>query len=84
MALPAAKISSPKWLLFMACVIFGTLLGIFFQHFSSTAPIFKNIVDFKIGVKEVDLLVLSFGFDFALKMNLGTLVGGVVGLLFIR
>ncbi|MDR1472448.1 MAG: hypothetical protein LBS75_07980 [Synergistaceae bacterium] len=79
-----AKISAHKWLIFIACVIFGTLLGIFFQHFETTVPIFKDIANFRIAVRKVDLLALSFGFDFALRMNLGTFVGGVVGLLFIR
>jgi hypothetical protein len=76
--------STFKWLIFTACVISGTLLGIFFQHFETTAPIFRNIVNFSASVREVDLLVLSFGFDFALRMNLGTFAGGVAGLFLIR
>ena len=32
------------------------------------------------NVDRVDFLALEFGFHFALRLNLGTLLGGVVGL----
>ena len=75
---------SVKWLLFVACVVLGTFLGIFFQHFAVTAPLFRDIVDFKFGVGEIDLLAVKFGFNFGLRMNLGTLFGGIAGLLVVR
>jgi hypothetical protein len=80
----AVKGYSTKWLIFAACVILGTFIGIFFQHFSTTAPLFKDIVNFTLGVDEVDLLALKFGFHFGLRMNLGTFFGGVTGLLVTR
>jgi hypothetical protein len=68
-------------LIFLACVILGTFIGIFFQHFATTAPLFRDIVNFNLGVNEVDLLAVNFGFHFGLRMNLGTFLGGVIGLL---
>ena len=73
-----------RWLVFLACVILGTFMGIFFQHFSVTAPLFRDIVNLKFGVGEVDLLAVSFGFNFGLRMNLGTLFGGIAGILVAR
>ncbi len=71
---------SVRWLFFLACVILGTFIGIFFQHFSVTAPLFRDIVRFNVGVNEIDLLAINFGAHFGLRMNLGTFFGGVVGL----
>jgi hypothetical protein len=75
---------STRWLIFAACVILGTFLGVFFQHFSTTAPLFRDIVDFSLGVEEVDLLAVKFGVHFGLRMNLGTFLGGVIGLVAAR
>lgn len=68
-----------RWLLFLACVVLGTFMGIFFQHFSVTAPLFRDIVNFTVGVEQIDLLAVNFGFHLGLRMNLGTLFGGIVG-----
>ena len=84
MPLPVTRGYSLKWLLFLSCIVLGTFLGIFFQHFSVTAPLFRDIVNFNVGVSEVDLLALKFGFHFGLRMNLGTFFGGVVGLFFVK
>lgn len=75
---------SVRWLIFLVCIILGTFMGIFFQHFSVTAPLFRDVVDLKFGIGEVDLLAIRFSFDFALRMNLGTLFGGIAGLLVTR
>ncbi len=84
MAVHVARGYSLKWFLFLSCVVLGTFLGIFFQHFSVTAPLFRDIVNFNIGVSEVDLLALKFGFRFGLRMNLGTFFGGAIGLFLVR
>lgn len=70
--------------MFVACVVLGTFVGIFFQHFSTTAPLFRDIVSFRVNVDEVDLLALRFGFHFGLRMNLGTFFGAIAGLLCLR
>ena len=58
----------------------GTWLGIFLQRFSASASLFSNVIDFVIDVKQIDLIMIRFGFYFALKMNLGTLIGAVAGI----
>ena len=69
-----------RWLLFLACVVLGTFMGIFFQHFGVTAPLFRDIVNFTVGVEQIDLLAVNFGFHLGLRMNLGTLFGGIAGI----
>ncbi|MDR3331408.1 MAG: hypothetical protein LBT08_02155 [Synergistaceae bacterium] len=84
MAFPAARSYSARWLLFAACVILGTFIGIFLQGFAATASIFRDVVSFGAGLGKVDLLALWFGFDFGFRMNLGTFLGGVAGLFLVR
>lgn len=84
MPIAVAKGYSVRWLLFVACVVLGTFLGIFFQQFSTTAPLFRDVVNFNVGVSEVDLLAFKFGFHFGLRMNLGTLFGGIAGIFFVK
>jgi hypothetical protein len=74
------KIYSTRWLIFVACVILGTFIGIFLQNFSTTAPLFKDIVKFNLGVEEIDMLAVNLGFHFVLRINLGTFFGGVIAL----
>lgn len=71
---------SVRWLLFFACVVFGTFMGMFFQRFGVTAPLFKDIANFTVGVERIDLLAVNFGFHLGLRMNLGTLFGGIAGI----
>lgn len=75
------KSSSLRWGVILLCMILGTWLGLFLQRFSATALLFSNIVDFTVDVREIDLLMLRLGFLFALKMNLGTLIGAILGIL---
>ena len=78
------KSSSLRWGVILLCMILGTWLGLFLQRFSATALLFSNIVDFTVDVREIDLLMLRLGFLFALKMNLGTLIGAILGILITR
>lgn len=78
------KNNSIKWGVIFLCLIMGTWLGIFFQRFPATAALFANVVDFSVDVKEINFIMLRLGFLFALKLNLGTLIGAVTGLLITR
>jgi hypothetical protein len=69
-----------RWGIIFLFLILGTWLGIFLQRFSASAALFSNVIDLMIDVKQVDLIMLRFGFHFALKMNLGTLIGAVAGI----
>jgi len=76
--------SSKCWIIIFVSLIAGTGLGIFFQQFSVTAPLFKNFVDFTFSVKEINLIFIRFGLLFGLKVNLGTILGALTGILVAR
>lgn len=78
------KSSSIRWGIVFLCMILGTWLGIFLQRFPATAALFSNVVDFTIDIRQVDLIMLRAGILFALKCNLGTLLGAVVGIFVTR
>lgn len=71
---------SMRWWIFIACIVLGTFMGIFFQHFAVTAPLFRDIVSFNVNIGQIDLLAVKFGFQFGMRLNLGTLFGGIIGL----
>lgn len=74
------KSSSMRWGIIFLCLLLGTWLGVFFQHFDATAMIFKNFVDFNVNIKDIDFIMVRFGFFFGVKLNLGTIIGGAVGI----
>ena len=74
------KSASLRWGVIFLCMILGTWLGLFLQRFSATSLLFSNIVDFTVDVREIDLLMLRF----ALKLNLGTLIGAICGIVITR
>lgn len=75
-----ARLGKLRWGVLFLCLILGTWLGIFLQRFAASAPLFSNVVDVAVDIRQVDLIMLRFGFHFALKMNLGTLLGALAGL----
>ena len=78
------KNHSIRWGVIFLCLIMGTWLGIFFQSFPATTVLFKNVADFSINIKEIDFIMLRLGFLFGIKINLGTLIGAITGLLITR
>ena len=76
----AVKITLMRWWLLFLCLVLGTWFGVFMQDFGAFAPYFRNVVDFAVDIKQIDLIMLRLGFLFALKMNLGTLIGGIIGI----
>lgn len=75
-----AKSGGMRWGIIFLFLVLGTWLGIFLQRFSASASLFSNVIDFVVDVKQIDLIMVRFGFYFALKMNLGTLIGAVAGI----
>ncbi len=78
------KSASLRWGVIFLCMLLGTWLGMLLQGFSATSMLFVNIVDFTVDVREIDFLMMRLGFLFALKLNLGTLIGAVAGILITR
>lgn len=83
--MPALSNSSAKRVfIVLLCLLLGTWLGVFFQHFDSTARLFKNIADLYFNFKELNIILFRFSFSFGIKLNLGTIIGGIVGIWFLR
>ncbi len=79
-----AKSSSFKYGVIFLCLILGTWCGFYLQRFSAAASIFANVVDFTIDINEMNFVMFRVAFMFALKLNLGTLLGGIVGIWTVR
>lgn len=75
-----AKSGRLRWGIIFLFLVLGTWLGIFLQRFSASAALFSNVVDFAIDVRQIDMIMIRLGFHFALKVNLGTLIGAVAGI----
>lgn len=73
-----------RWGALFIFLILGTWAGIFMQRFSATSSLFANFINFNIDIRQIDLTMLRFGFNFAMKVNLGTIIGGFVGVWFSR
>lgn len=73
-----------RWGIFCVCLVMGTWFGLFMQRFGIASAVFANFVDFTIDIRQIDLAMLRLGFLFALKMNAGTIIGGIIGILIAR
>ncbi|MDO5115078.1 MAG: hypothetical protein Q4D58_03135 [Synergistaceae bacterium] len=78
------KSSSVRWGVILLCMILGTWLGLFFQRFPATEALFSNVVDFTIDIRQIDLIMIRAGLLFAMKINLGTLIGAITGIVITR
>jgi hypothetical protein len=74
------KTFSVRWWMLVVAIVIGTLIGFYLQRFVPTAPYFRNIVSVGFNFQDFNLLVVDFGLKFYLHVNLGTLIGGIVGL----
>ena len=78
------KNTSKTWCIIFVSLILGTGLGIFFQQFGITSQLFHDFINFKINIEEMNLIFIKFGLLFGIKINLGTIIGGVAGILWAR
>jgi len=79
-----ASSRSGRWLIFLLLVILGTFLGIFLSRFGVLAKYFRNIVDVGFDTGSLDLLFINLRFALSFKINLGTFIGALVGVWFLR
>lgn len=73
-----------RWGIFFICLVMGTWFGLFMQRFGVTSAVFANFVDFTIDIRQVDLAMLRLGLLFSLRLNVGTIIGGIAGLIIAR
>jgi hypothetical protein len=72
------------WWIVTLCIIFGAIVGVFLQGFPVTERFFRNIIDVGFDMKNINLVVIDFGFRLYVRANLGTLLGGILGVWVIR
>ncbi|MBO8153477.1 DUF4321 domain-containing protein [Thermovirga sp.] len=75
---------SGRWCIFVIFVILGTFLGVFLSRFDMLAKYFKNVVDVGFDTGSLDLLFMNLRLACSFKINLGTFVGALVGIWFLR
>lgn len=78
------KNSAKASLIIFVSLVLGTGLGIFFQQFSVTRQLFQNFIDIKFNITEIKLIFINFGLLFGIKINLGTIFGGIAGVFLAR
>ncbi|HON34317.1 MAG TPA: hypothetical protein PL052_05455 [Synergistales bacterium] len=78
------KVSLKGWPVLILCLILGSFLGVFLQGFPATGRLFRNIIDFGLDMRNLDLVIIDLGFRFYIHANLGTLIGGILGILVMR
>lgn len=72
------------WTFVILLVLLGTFLGVYLQRFGVTAPFFRDVVRSGFDLRDVDLVFMQFGLSFHLRLNLGSLLGGLVSLWILR
>ncbi len=73
-----------RWYFVILLVLLGTLLGVYLQRFEATAPFFRDVVHSGFSLRDVDLVFMRFGLSFYLRLNLGSLLGGLASLWILR
>ncbi|GAB6280780.1 MAG: hypothetical protein STSR0007_08820 [Thermovirga sp.] len=79
-----ARLGSSRWWILVLCIILGGFIGVYLQKFHLTEGYFRDILDIGFDIGDVDLLFVRFGFSLFLRFNLGTFIGGVIGVMMIR
>jgi hypothetical protein len=73
-----------KWSILILAIALGTMLGAYLQGFEATASVFRDVTRAGFDIQEVDMIFGKLGFKFFLRLNLGSLLGGLFGLWIIR
>lgn len=76
--------SGARWTFVVLLVLLGTVLGVYLQRFDATAPYFRDVVRSGFDLNDVDLVFVQFGLSFHMRLNLGSLLGGLVSLWTLR
>ncbi len=79
-----AKGAGSRWSILILAVLLGTMLGAYLQGFEATQALFRDVTRAGFDVHEIDLIFGTVGFKLFLRLNLGSLLGGLFGLWIIR
>jgi hypothetical protein len=69
----------PGWIVVILCLMMGGFAGKMMQMFSFSAPLFRDLLSFGLDSGHVDVIAFSFRVSFGMDFNLGTFLGGVIG-----
>jgi hypothetical protein len=73
-----------RWSILILAILLGTMLGAYLQGFDATRPLFRDVSRAGFDIHEIDLIFGTVGFKLFLRLNLGSLLGGLFGLWIIR
>ena len=79
-----SRSAASRWWVLLICIILGGFIGVYLQRFPVTERYFRNIIDIGFDLRNVDLIIVHFGLRVFLRLNLGTILGGIAGVLMIR
>jgi hypothetical protein len=79
-----SRSATSRWWVLLICIILGGFVGVYLQGFPLTERYFRNFIDTGFDLRNVDLIVVNFGLRIYLRLNLGTFIGGITGVLLTR
>ena len=69
-----------KWLILVIALIIGTLSGMYLERFPILKPYFGKFFSPGFDIADLDLAFADFSMKFYFHCNLGTLIGGILGI----
>lgn len=69
-----------KWWIILIALVTGSLAGIYLRRFDILEPYFRTFFSPGFSLDELDLVFASFSISFHFHCNLGTIIGGVLGI----
>ncbi len=78
------KSPGSRWSILVLAILLGTMLGVYLQGVDATRPLFRDVTRAGFDLHEIDLIFGTVGLKLFLRLNLGSLLGGLFGLWIIR
>lgn len=75
---------SARILFVLLCMMIGTAFGIYFHSFPEVSRFFADFISTSFNLRNIDLIVLSLSFSIKIRMNILTLIFGLIGLWIVR
>ncbi|MCF7935266.1 MAG: DUF4321 domain-containing protein [Synergistales bacterium] len=69
-----------RWLVIVVCIVLGTLAGLLLHRLGLLFPYFSPLPAVGFDLRELDLVFMRCGLSISFRVNLGTLIGAVVGI----
>jgi hypothetical protein len=69
-----------KWWILIFTIIIGSLAGMYLRHFPIIRPYLGDFFSPGFNIADLDLAFADFSMKFYFHCNLGTLIGGILGI----